>query len=395
MLYNFDEEIKIPQSVIDRKEREKALDTLEKGVGNAVNKIEEPLSKIAKNLAVESSKNIDFKKSINDSILKMAEKIELIKEVNKESDKVAQNNLEIQKYIYSSLEHQAKEIKKYNESKKIVEISNIEDINIPEIPSDIKVEFKKKQEVFGKVDTGLVIPDVQVVRFEKEIKPPVINITENKIEFPKLQKVELKNKIKPPIINITEKKISFPKLQKVEFKTIPTVKIQNPQKMVKISNLSDIKLELPEQLNINNLPIAKGNKPSVKLADPGVYIPIRLTDGNKFIDNIGGTNTNSVVMGGSSSLPQQWINTSGVIGTSSTLILESNEMRVTSVITNDSDSVIYLSFGDEAVLHTGIRLNQFGGSYEIGKTNHFKGNIFGISDTPDNIVCVLEVSKKV
>lgn len=54
------------------------------------------------------------------------------------------------------------------------------------------------------------------------------------------------------------------------------------------------------------------------------------------------------------------------VGSGSTKILNKNTRRGYVTIVNDSDSVIYLAFGEDAVMNSGTRLNPLGGSYEIG-----------------------------
>lgn len=66
------------------------------------------------------------------------------------------------------------------------------------------------------------------------------------------------------------------------------------------------------------------------------------------------------------------------IGTTSTPVLAANADRCYAVLTNDSDTVIYLALGEDAVANSGPRLNAAGGSYEILKGNLFKGAINAI-----------------
>lgn len=53
------------------------------------------------------------------------------------------------------------------------------------------------------------------------------------------------------------------------------------------------------------------------------------------------------------------------IGSSTTPVLAANGNRVYALFVNDSDEVIYLRRGADAVLNRGIRLNASGGSYEM------------------------------
>ncbi len=46
-------------------------------------------------------------------------------------------------------------------------------------------------------------------------------------------------------------------------------------------------------------------------------------------------------------------------------VLAASPSRVSALFVNDGSSVIYLKFGATAVVNEGIRLNGFGGSYEL------------------------------
>tara|TARA_R110002110_G_scaffold115354_4_gene286065 strand:+ start:615 stop:1304 length:690 start_codon:yes stop_codon:yes gene_type:complete len=56
-------------------------------------------------------------------------------------------------------------------------------------------------------------------------------------------------------------------------------------------------------------------------------------------------------------------NTGVAVGTGSTELIASSATRLSVVIVNDSDEVMYLAVEDAAVMNTGIRLNPNGGSY--------------------------------
>jgi hypothetical protein len=53
------------------------------------------------------------------------------------------------------------------------------------------------------------------------------------------------------------------------------------------------------------------------------------------------------------------------VGSSSTAVVSANVARKGFVCVNDSDEVIYLGLGEDAVMNKGIRLNASGGSYEL------------------------------
>ena len=46
-------------------------------------------------------------------------------------------------------------------------------------------------------------------------------------------------------------------------------------------------------------------------------------------------------------------------------VLAANPSRVSALFINDSEAIMYLKFGATAQLNEGIRLNGFGGSYEL------------------------------
>lgn len=65
------------------------------------------------------------------------------------------------------------------------------------------------------------------------------------------------------------------------------------------------------------------------------------------------------------------------VGSATTLVLAANTSRKYAVIGNDSDTIIYLALGTNAVINQGIRL-PIGGSYEISWLNLYRGAINGI-----------------
>jgi len=76
----------------------------------------------------------------------------------------------------------------------------------------------------------------------------------------------------------------------------------------------------------------------------------------------------------------------------STIALEANKRRTGATFVNDSDAVIYLRLGQDAALNTGIRLNSAGGSYEINKTNLYKGDVTAIHGGAGNkVLCIIEL----
>jgi hypothetical protein len=83
-------------------------------------------------------------------------------------------------------------------------------------------------------------------------------------------------------------------------------------------------------------------------------------------------------------------NTAVSVSTTSTAILSANVGRVYSQITNDSDTIIYLGIGEDAVMNEGIRLSASGGLYEITPDNLFIGAVNAICSTTSKSVLVIE-----
>ena len=79
--------------------------------------------------------------------------------------------------------------------------------------------------------------------------------------------------------------------------------------------------------------------------------------------------------------------------TASTEILAKNAARRYALIINDSDTVIYLGIGVDAVVNKGIRLTASGGSYEMAPSfnNLSAAAINGINGTGSKVVCGLEM----
>ena len=79
------------------------------------------------------------------------------------------------------------------------------------------------------------------------------------------------------------------------------------------------------------------------------------------------------------------------VGVGPTTIVAANAERRYLIITNDSDSAVYLSFGGAAVLNQGIRINASGGWYEMLEgLNLYTGIVTGIAAAAGKIVTYLE-----
>ena len=76
----------------------------------------------------------------------------------------------------------------------------------------------------------------------------------------------------------------------------------------------------------------------------------------------------------------------------STLVRAANSHRVSLNLVNDGASVIYLSLGNPAVVGDGMRINPYGGSYHIGQSNLWLGEIYGITDD-DQEMCNMTISE--
>ena len=64
-------------------------------------------------------------------------------------------------------------------------------------------------------------------------------------------------------------------------------------------------------------------------------------------------------------LANSFEHTAVTVGSRSVQVLGENKARVSALFINDSDDIIYLRFGATAVVNEGIRINGFGGSYEL------------------------------
>jgi hypothetical protein len=81
------------------------------------------------------------------------------------------------------------------------------------------------------------------------------------------------------------------------------------------------------------------------------------------------------------------INKKVSVGSSSTEIITSNSERVSCVIVNDSDEVVYLNLSGTATMNEGIRLNANGGTHI---ESNYTGAISGICASGSKNVTVVE-----
>jgi len=76
--------------------------------------------------------------------------------------------------------------------------------------------------------------------------------------------------------------------------------------------------------------------------------------------------------------PKNYLNTGVNVGTASTLVLAARSGRKYAIFVNDSDTVIYLSFGEAASVGVGVRLTEKGGFYEITWNNPIEAAVYAI-----------------
>lgn len=79
-----------------------------------------------------------------------------------------------------------------------------------------------------------------------------------------------------------------------------------------------------------------------------------------------------------------------IVGGVSTAVRPANLLRAELDLVNDSDQIIYLAFGNAAVVGSGKRLNRQGGAYHMGSENLWHGTINAICIDGDANLCVSE-----
>jgi len=78
------------------------------------------------------------------------------------------------------------------------------------------------------------------------------------------------------------------------------------------------------------------------------------------------------------------------IDSATTEILDANTNRKYVCIVNDSNEIVYLAFGADAVMNKGIRLNANGGAFEAVGTNLTQQTVNGICTNGTKNVTVQE-----
>lgn len=83
---------------------------------------------------------------------------------------------------------------------------------------------------------------------------------------------------------------------------------------------------------------------------------------------------------------------SATMGTASAQIVAADPLRRALILVNDSDSPIYISQGQTAIVNKGIRLNANGGAYEhdVKKYGLPTGDFYGISTGSSKNLTVTE-----
>lgn len=84
-------------------------------------------------------------------------------------------------------------------------------------------------------------------------------------------------------------------------------------------------------------------------------------------------------------------NTSVTVGNTSTLVLADRPQREHAVITNDSDEKIYLSFGEAAVIGSGVPLAPNGGSYTTDYTALWTREVYAICASGGRSLSIFQV----
>lgn len=106
-----------------------------------------------------------------------------------------------------------------------------------------------------------------------------------------------------------------------------------------------------------------------------------------------GPNKQISLGGYSNPVPVVKTDSSVTLQTATTTVLAANPNRSYALITNDSDTVIYLHLNEATTtnaLNAGIRLNANGGSFEIDESNLYTGEISATSTVAGKILTVVE-----
>lgn len=79
------------------------------------------------------------------------------------------------------------------------------------------------------------------------------------------------------------------------------------------------------------------------------------------------------------------------VGTVSTLVLRRNSKRVFAILTNNGANAIHIQLGAAATAATGVRLNPYGGSFQIDRMTPWNGEVYAIAETATTVLTGVEV----
>lgn len=290
------------------------------------------------------------------------------------------------------------EFKKIAEALKHVEIKNLEDVNIAnfdEVKAHLRNELTRAVDRLEKSLKHISV-ELPKLNISETIKISNIGelgkvIAETRNAIVAMQEAFAKIDFKPNI-NVTTPDVIVPDINIPEIK-IPDIRVPAPQVTVN----PEVALDLTELLEaLEPLKFL-----SNKAANP---ISVRLSDGQKFIkalqavaDKAGQVvhafATSSGISKDEYKAAENELyksttatNTAATVGIASGLVSAAKN-RISIILTNDSDTVIYVAKGAAAELNKGIRLNANGGSVVIEDWN---GAIYAISSDANKNLCVCE-----
>ena len=134
--------------------------------------------------------------------------------------------------------------------------------------------------------------------------------------------------------------------------------------------------------------VALSTTPTIDIGDVTLLAGTALV-GKVGIDQTTPGTTNKVDIGGNYTTPTH---TQPSIAVTTTVALAANASRLYALFVNDSSEEIYIKLGVAAVLNQGIRLNAYGGSYEMSKQigNLYIGAVNGICTSGTKALLVTE-----
>jgi len=196
-----------------------------------------------------------------------------------------------------------------------------------------------------------------------------------------------------PTVNVTVPDVIVPDIKIPDIK-IPDIKVPEPKVIVNPNveiDLSDLLKALEPLRFLSDRP----DKPvSVRMSDGKAFIKALKNVADKagqvvtaFSTSSGITKDEYKAAEGELYKGSTCTNNSASVGTSSTSVVAAKN-RISIVLVNDSDTVIYVSKGATAVMNKGIRLNASGGCVAIEDWN---GAISAICSGTGKVLCYSEV----